>query len=140
MKLRRPTPPDAPISLVPMIDVLLILLVFFMVTSTYLDLDMIPTAHRPPETATTAPAGPALPQATLLIRLAADGSPVVGGRSTAPEALAKMVRARVAAAPAIQVVVLPSGAASTQSLVDLMDLLAAAGAGRIRLVRLEARP
>ena len=39
------------ISLVPMIDVMLILLVFFMVTSTYLNLDMIPAVRQqdPPQ-------------------------------------------------------------------------------------------
>ena len=45
MQLSRSKPPQRLISLVPMIDVLLIMLVFFMVTSTYLDLDMIPVAR-----------------------------------------------------------------------------------------------
>ena len=42
MKLTRRTEGGPALSLVPLIDVMLILLVFFMVTSTYLDLDMIP--------------------------------------------------------------------------------------------------
>ena len=46
MDLARRPAPRSLISLVPLVDVLLILLVFFMVTSTYLDLDMIPTLDR----------------------------------------------------------------------------------------------
>jgi biopolymer transport protein ExbD len=42
MQLRRRIPSPRLISLVSMVDVLLIMLVFFMVTSTYLNLDMIP--------------------------------------------------------------------------------------------------
>ena len=45
LSLTRPSRPRALISLVPMIDVMLILLVFFMVTSTYLNLDMIPAVR-----------------------------------------------------------------------------------------------
>ena len=53
MKLARYHSDKALISLVPLIDVMLILLVFFMVTSTYLNLDMIPFVERSEE----APAG-----------------------------------------------------------------------------------
>ena len=58
-----------------MIDVMLILLVFFMVTSTYLNLDMIPAADRSEDTAeaTSADTG----AGTLLIRLGA-GWPACG--------------------------------------------------------------
>jgi biopolymer transport protein ExbD len=79
LTLKRPRPPRALISLVAMIDVLLILLVFFMVTSTYLDLDMIPAVSQndenssPPETA-KADAQP------ILVRIGADGQPVLRGQ------------------------------------------------------------
>ena len=72
LTLRRPRPARALISLVAMIDVLLILLVFFMVTSTYLDLDMIPAVSQDGEassgTTETATAQP------LLVRIGADGA------------------------------------------------------------------
>ena len=45
MQLSRPRPAKTLISLVPMIDVMLILLVFFMVTSTYLNLDILSLIH-----------------------------------------------------------------------------------------------
>ncbi|WP_424985111.1 ExbD/TolR family protein [Microbulbifer sp. S227A] len=124
------------ISLVPMIDVMLILLVFFMVTSTYLNLDMIP-AVKPRDR------GDAAPQAqgeTILIRLAADGVPVLNGRPHSLGALERLLRARSGLDPAAQVLLLPSGAASTQALISVMDIATRSGIERLRVIRLEARP
>ena len=82
MQIKRPTRPGPLISLVPMIDVMLILLVFFMVTSTYLNLDMIPAAKRgeAQTDAPTATEGSGAGAGTLLIRIGADGVPVLRGQ------------------------------------------------------------
>ena len=138
MTIKRPTRPRALISLVPMIDVMLILLVFFMVTSTYLNLDMIP-AVRQQEGSAAAPAEPGAAR-PVMIRLGTDGVPVVRGRAMDPAALTALLRDRLAEAPLTQVMVLPSGGATTQALVSVMDLAAQAGAVRLRVIRLEARP
>ena len=135
VSLRRPKRAGALISLVPMIDVMLILLVFFMVTSTYLNLDMIPAVR--PEAGGSA-AGPS--GGTVMIRIGADGAPVVQGRALPGEELTAHLRDRLADEPLTQVVVLPSGAASTQALISVMDAAAQAGAVRLRVLRLEARP
>lgn len=142
MKLRTRQRPRAMISLVPMVDVMLILLVFFMVTSSYLNLDMIPASQRDRASAAPAPGGangdaPARP---LLIRLGADGVPHVQGRGYDPAGLGALLAARIAEAPATQVLLLPSGAASTQALITVMDTATRAGATQLRVVRLEARP
>lgn len=136
MSLRRPSRPGQLISLVPMIDVMVILLVFFMVTSTYLNLDMIPAVKREEGAASpgTETGG------TLMIRLGADGTPVLQGTAVAPEALTGLLGERLRDDPLLQVLVLPSGAASTQALITVMDAAARAGAVRLRVVRLEARP
>jgi biopolymer transport protein ExbD len=73
LTLKRPRPPRALISLVAMIDVLLILLVFFMVTSTYLDLDMIPAVSQNEENSSP-PAGTADRRARLARHDLADRS------------------------------------------------------------------
>jgi len=139
--LKRPGHPRALISLVPMIDVMLIMLVFFMVTSTYLNLDMIPAAARSDAAPAPAPAdGASVGAATLLIRLGADGIPVVGGQALSADGLDALLRSRLAGAPLMQVLVLPSGAARMQALVTVMDIATEAGARRLRVVRLEARP
>ncbi len=134
--LSRPRRSGPLISLVPMIDVMLILLVFFMVTSTYLNLDMIPATRQQAQ----AGAPGAAPAGTVLIRLAADGVPVIEGRSLRPEALAERLAARLRDDPRTQVLVLPSGATTTQALVAVMDTAARAGVVRLRVIRLEARP
>lgn len=119
------------VSLVPLIDVLLILLVFFMVTSTYLDLNMIP-AVRPEEGAGQA-SGASGP--TVLIRLGADGIPVISGQPVPNSALTEHLSQLP---PDSNVVILPSGAADTQGLVTVLDAAANAGVTRLRVIRLEA--
>ena len=81
MNLKRPPPQGALISLVPMNDVMLILLVFFMVTSTYLNLDMIP-AVRPSNEGTSQAS--AAPEGTIMIRIGADGQTVVQAPHSTP--------------------------------------------------------
>lgn len=137
MTLNRPSRPRALISLVPMIDVMLILLVFFMVTSTYLNLDMIP-AVKPSEGSadSTAPA----PAGTLMIRLGADGVPVLRSTGLDQDTLRATLSAAVAEEPLTRVMILPSGAARTQALITVMDTAALAGVTRLRVLRLEASP
>ena len=136
--LRRPARSGPLISLVPMIDVMLILLVFFMVTSTYLNLDMIPAVRQQDDSTSTATT--AGESNTVMIRLAADGVPVVRGQAMAPEALSRLLRGEMDQSALTRVLVLPSGAATTQALISVMDIATQAGVQRLRVIRLEARP
>lgn len=136
-QLRRPTPPRQLISLVPMVDVMLILLVFFMVTSTYLNLDMIPVVDRVED----APAAPgASDGSTLLVRIGADGQTYLRGQQVDPAGLRSLMTTRLAEEPLLSVVLLPSSRATTQALVSTMDTLTQAGVTRLRLMRLETEP
>ena len=134
--LKRPPRPGQLISLVPMIDVMLILLVFFMVTSTYLNLDMIPAVRQQDQ---AAPAAPSETGPTVMIRLGADGVPVIRGQPMPPGALAQALTRQLADEPLTQVVVLPSRAARTPALITVMDTATRVGALRLRVIRLEAR-
>ncbi len=136
MQLTRRTSQGQLISLVPMIDVMLILLVFFMVTSTYLNLDMIPMVERS-EDAPAAQASGA-EATTVLVRIGSDGQTYLQGRSLGPEGLGAAIAARLDTNPLLSIVLLPSSQARTQDLVSAMDVLTRAGAERIRLMRLEA--
>ena len=137
MALARRRPRGPAITLVPMVDVMMILLVFFMVTSTYLDLDQVPAVEQTPDTAAApAPGSPAI----LMVRLGSDGIPVVRGRALDGPALVAEIARRLAEEPATEVVILPSGEALLQALVAAMDRAAAAGATRVRVIRLEPRP
>ncbi len=147
------------ISMTPLIDVMFILLVFFMVTSTFLDLDMIPlvgasrSGTESPGTAAPKTVAPktvtpdslaaqsgALPEAgSLMVRISAEGRTFVSGRPVDAEGLTTMVATRVAAGSSKPILVLSSGFATTQALVSLLDLLARAGAQDVRVVRIEAQ-
>lgn len=139
MQIRRIQAQPAVVSMVSMVDVLMTLLIFFMVTSTYLELGMIPMADAKddpaPQLAEPAPAG-----ASLLIRLGPDGSPRVRGRLKDANALTDLLRAQLARHPDATVVVLPSGHADAQALVSLLDVATRAGVRNLHLLRLEAVP
>lgn len=137
MRIRRSNTRTAQISLVSMIDVLMILLIFFMVTSTYLELGMIPMAEQRDDPARQPVAASG---GTLLIRLGPDGVPRVQGQPQTPQALTALFAAHMATAPAAPVMVLPSGNASAQSLVTVLDLATLSGVQNLRILRLEARP
>ena len=138
LTLKRPTRARALISLVPMIDVMLILLVFFMVTSTYLNLDMIPAVRQQDQAQNQASAPDA--SATVMIRLGADGGAVIRGQPVSDRDLEQFLRLRLREEPLTQVVVLPTGAAKTQALISVMDVATRAGVLRLRVIRLQARP
>lgn len=119
------------ISLVAMVDVLLILLVFFMVTSTYLDLDMLPAG------AQSGAAGSGGAQSeTVLIRINAEDEFTLQGSAVTLEAL----RGTLAAQPGVRLLILPSSAASTQALVSLLDLAAALDQRDVRILQLGGAP
>ena len=139
MRIRRTHEQPAAISLVSMIDVLMILLIFFMITSTYAELGMLPMAETPDEPVTEAVA-PAAGASTLLIRLGPDGTPRVQGRAQDAGSLTALLRAHVARRPGGSITVLPSGNANAQALVSLLDVATAAGVQNLRVLRLEAAP
>ncbi len=134
MQLKHAKPPQRLISLVSMIDVLLIMLVFFMVTSTYLNLDMIPMAQSSEESTSTAPT---TEPKTVMIRLGGDGQTYLQGRPTQLSQLGQTLQSRD---PNTNVLILPSARASTQSLVTLMDTLTQSGITSLRIVQLETSP
>lgn len=137
MQLSRSKPPQRLISLVSMIDVLLIMLVFFMVTSTYLNLDMIPIAQSSDDTVDAAPTQTAT-GAPMMIRLGPDGAPYLRGQIIETAALSARVKTQLAQDAAAAFLILPSPRADTQSLVTLMDTLTRAGATNLRILQLAA--
>lgn len=127
------------ITLTPLVDVLLILLVFFMVTSTYLDLDMIPMAE-PAETPveTTAASDPdAAGPGAVLIRLDAAGRAFLAGAQLEGQALSDAVSRRLGGARDVPVLILPSTRATTQALVDVLGAVSDTGAERVQVVRFD---
>ncbi len=128
MRLARGRSPGAMITLTPLVDVMLILLVFFMVTSTYLDLDMIPVGV---DGEAPGGGGEAAETRTVLLRIDAAGRPVLRGEALSPDALA----ARLSGVS--RALILPSGGAAAQDLVRVMEAAARAGVADARIVRIE---
>ena len=140
MDLRRRPRGGRLISLVPMIDVMLILLVFFMVTSSYLDLDMVPMLERQDDSATAPRVANAEANGPLFVRIGPDGALRVGPRSLDLAGFAGLLGDRLTADAGLQVLILPSGHAPTQALVSVMDAATRAGVQRLRIVRLSGAP
>ncbi|NBZ88813.1 ExbD/TolR family protein [Stagnihabitans tardus] len=136
--LRRPPPRRLGVSVVSMIDVMMILLFFFMITSSYLNLDMVPALEK--SEARLEGAAPGAGLAPLLIRVSADSSLSVQGQKLSPADCEAMVARRLAEAPLTEVLIFPSGAAPLQGLVLAMDAVTRAGATRVKVIRIEAQP
>lgn len=141
--LTRPKRLRGVITLAPMIDILMILLVFFMVTSSFLDLDMIPAVAGADSTAThSASDGTTSQGATskvLLIRLGSDGIPTLRGQPMMPEALRSALTQALSDSPELQVIVLPSASVPMQALVRVLDGATTAGVSNLQIVRLDPR-
>lgn len=135
--LHRPKQRRTLISIVSMIDVMMILLFFFMVTSSYLNLDMVPALQKSDETPSAAPTTTG-PSTTLMIRIAQGGRAMVGGQAYDPAALATLLHDRLAGDPLTPVVLFPSGAAHLQDLIAVMDIVTKSGAQRVKVIRIEA--
>lgn len=117
------------ISLVPLVDVLLILLVFFMVTSRYEPLAAVPIV-----TAAGAASGPPTAAgATELLRLDAEGRAWTAGSGRALDAAG--LAAFFADHRGARFRVLASPEARTQGLVTLAEMAASAGVRDLRLIR-----
>ena len=122
-------PPARLIPLTPLIDVVFILLVFFMLASSYLD-------WRAVDLTVTSTGGPAdAAQRALVIRLKADGTTAVGGESLTPEMLRSRVAAAVARDSEHRITILSEPEVRLQRAVDTLDAVKAAGASNVALAR-----
>ena len=131
--------PPVRVSLVPLIDVLFILLVYFMVTSVYLDLDMIPASDGGETAADPAPAAGGDGDASaMLVRIDPSGRAVLRGEALTMAALESRLAAAVRERPALEVLLLPSPRAPVQALASALDALDAAGVAGSRILQLEA--
>ena len=138
-----PAPPSSPrsprlaakgrrralISLTPLIDVVFILLVFFMLASSFLDWRSIVLA--PP--AKTAQRGGL--EGALLVEVRDGGVLRISGQRVQLAELGDRVRSRLAEKPDQRVVVRPAKTVDLQAVVAVLDSLSGAGARTISLVR-----
>ena len=115
------------ISLTPLVDVVLILLVFYMLASSYLGLKELPLTTPAPQGQQTTGQG------ALLVRLYDDGQVDLGGLALPREELLNIVRKRLVRQPDQGVLLQPQGETNVQTLVGLLDELRALGAYNVVL-------
>lgn len=120
---RRP----AKISLTPLIDVVFILLVFFMLASSFLDWRSIALS------AASGKASGGGVEGSLLVDVGRDAVRL-SGKTLTLEALQSAVAERVAADPAQKVLLRPARGVAMQRLVNVLDRLEAAGARDVSLL------
>jgi biopolymer transport protein ExbD len=122
----------AVISLTPLIDVVFILLVFFMLASSFLDwrsIDLAPPA--------SAGAGSAMTGA-MLLEIREDGLRL-GGHVLPMAEVERRIGARLKEAPDQRVLIKPADGVALQATVDVLDRLSAIGVSDLSFVRAGAR-
>ena len=116
------------ISLTPLIDVVFILLVFFMLASSYLDWRAI-DLNSPVRAAAGASA-----EAALLVEIRPEGLRL-GAEPMTLAALAARLAERLARAPEQRVLIKPSSGVPLQRTVEVLDRLKASGTSNLSLIR-----
>ena len=122
----RPRRRRAAIGLTPLIDVVFILLVFFMLASNFLHWRTVDLSAA----ATSAGRGA---EGALMIVLAPDGARVAGSALT-QDALNRIVAERLAQKPEQRIIVRPIDGTEMQPLVALLDQLVVLGARDVALM------
>ncbi|WP_119166572.1 ExbD/TolR family protein [Algihabitans albus] len=116
------------ISLTPLIDVVFILLIFFMLASSFLDWRAI-ELNAPAQAA----AGASV-EGALLVEVRSDGLRL-SGETVSLDGLATRVAARIETTPDQRVLVRPASGVALQEAVAVLDRLTAAGVSELSLVR-----
>lgn len=116
----------ARIEIIPMIDIMLFLLVFFAM----LTLRMIPTSGQVTKLPSSTTAAP-VPSPKLLVEIKESGELIVEGRSMAAAQITELLRSRDAARTAVTIA--GSQTASLQQVMNAIDAIRAGGATQISL-------
>jgi biopolymer transport protein ExbD len=129
MRFGETPPPRRLIALTPLIDVVFILLVFFMLAASYLDWRGIDLAVSAPAT------GHDSQSDTVVLRLLEDGSITLNGAAVADATLDGRINALLEQSPQRSFVLRPQGQVALQRALDVFDRIKALGAANITLSR-----
>lgn len=125
-----PSPARRRIGLTPLIDVVFLLLVFFMLASTFIELRRLDVTVRRSDGATSAQTvGP------VEVVLRASGAVEIAGAFVAPEAVGAAVAAALRASPGRPVVIRAESDVPVQRVVTVLDRLSAAGIEAVSIGR-----
>ena len=127
MRIEVPERRRAGVRLTPLIDVVFILLVFFMLASSFLDWRGFDLALPP------ADAAPDPEIAPIVVVVGPQGGLRIGGESLPRERLAERIRALRKQVPERPVVLRPAARAPVQATIDVLDRLRGAGVTAVSL-------
>ena len=117
------------VTLTPLIDVVFILLLFFMLASNLMDWRALQVAT--PAAGNAAPA----PDGALRIELRADGGLQFDGETMTITALEQRVAARLARRPEQTLLIEPHGGVRLQAAIDVLERMASIGARNVTLLQ-----
>lgn len=129
MQFGQPRPSERLISLTPLIDVVFILLIFFMLASSFLDwrtVDLSVSSGVGAETSA---------QRAILVSLRSDGSVAVGSEPVAKQTLRSVMTEKLADDSERRVVIRSDPGVPLQRAIDTLDLVRSIGATNISLSR-----
>ena len=131
MQIELPPPRRrALISLTPLIDVVFILLIFFMLASSFLDWSAVPLST---PSAQQTPA--VVDEPPLSVRIFVDSGVRIEGEAVEHDAIRNVVRQYLEDQPERTVVVQPEGGVPLQQVVDVLDEVRHANPRSMRLAR-----
>lgn len=126
LAVRRPAPADEPV--IPLVNIVLLLLVFFLLTGTLATPEPLPVT--PPVSAQGLPEG----ERPLTVWIGADGRPALRDGPLDPDALVARLAARLAGAAETEVALIADAEAETAAVVALAARLRRAGAAPLTLI------
>ncbi|MCG5509470.1 ExbD/TolR family protein [Ectothiorhodospira lacustris] len=130
MHIEAPAPRRrALISLTPLIDVVFILLIFFMLASSFLDWSAVTLSTPSPQSSATDDQPP------LAVRILPGGELRVAGEAVTGEHLVSVLREHLTQEPSRMVVVQPAGEVPLQTVVNVLDRVREAEPVSLRLSR-----
>lgn len=129
MRIERPRSRKRLIGLTPLIDVVFILLIFFMLASNYLQWRSI-ELNAPAVQAAGSPM-----EGAILVRLRSDGGIDLNGETLSLESLIERCRDYLERRPDQHILVQPEGSVDLQRIVSVLDRLTEAGGANISLLR-----
>jgi biopolymer transport protein ExbD len=122
---RRPGGQPVELNVIPLIDVVFFLLIFYVISTSFAEETAVPL-HRPAHGGAAVVAGP-----FIAVAITAAGEVVVGTEGVARDGIAAAVRAARDAGGADRVVVVPDREVPTGLLLEVMDACAAGGASPV---------
>ena len=123
MRGRKRKAEESEVDLTPMLDIVFILLIFFIVTATFIKENAIDLTPPPP----APPAQPVNPQPTVLIRITEDSLVTVNGRLSDVGSVRAAIERRIAENPESAVLVQAHPRARNQLVIMIVDQARSAG-------------